>query len=119
MVIRDVIYTAGLGAVLVVGAGQALADQWTSPVTVTGVQAGNTTGNSSGSLEVYITTSQTVMNPADCVATDGYVTIDPVIANSVYAGALSARAMGANVQFYVSGSLCAANRPMIISFQVD
>jgi len=113
---------AAIGLITLLGAnaGQvAMASQWTSAVTPTGVQESNTTGDSSGVLEVYVTTSQTVINPAGCAATDAYITVDPVIASATYAGLLSALAIGASVKFYVSGTQCAENRPMILSFQVN
>lgn len=88
-------------------------------VTLTGVQVANSTGTSGGVLEVYLTTSQAVINPAGCSAPDGYITEDPVIANAVYAGSLSALASGASVQLLVSTTQCAGNRPEIVNITIE
>jgi hypothetical protein len=120
MKLQRLVVAGGLITFLVASAWQvAMASEWTSAVTPTAVQGSNTTGTSTGVLEVYVTTSQAVVNPAGCTATDAYVTIDPVIANATYAGLLSALASGASVQFYVSSTACAENRPMILSFEIN
>ena len=118
MKIQQSVFSAGVLALLLAGAGQVA---WANAagVTVASVQVSNSTGTSGGVLEVYITTSQTVYNPAGCEAPDGYITEDPIIANATYAGALAALASGASVTLAISTSQCAGNRPMIVTFQVN
>jgi hypothetical protein len=90
-------------------------DQWTGALTPTSVQS----SNYNGALSVYLTTTQPVTNPANCVATDGWVAIDPVFSKEALAMALTAIAAGHQVQFFVSSTQCAQNRPMILDFQVN
>jgi hypothetical protein len=90
-------------------------DQWTSALTPTSAQA----ANYNGALSVYVTTTQAVVNPANCPATDGWVAIDPVFSKEALAMALTAIVAGHQVQIYVSSTQCAQNRPMILDFQVN
>ena len=74
--------------------------------------------NYNGALSVYVTT-QSLVNPANCVATDGWVAIDPALSEEVLAMALTAIAAGRPVHFYISSTQCAQNRPVILSLQVN
>src|SRR5262249_20848472 len=87
-------------------------DQWVTALTPTTVQ----TFNLNGAAGTYVTTTQTVVNPANCPATDGWVTVDPVISKEVLAMALSAVLAAHPIQIYVSSTQCANNRPMILDF---
>jgi hypothetical protein len=93
----------------------ASADQWSSTVTVTAAHA----EDDANALVIYVMTSQAAANPANCPATDGYETNDPVIANPTLAAALTALSSGTPIQIYVSSSLCVGNRPVILELQVE
>jgi hypothetical protein len=105
-----------VAAALGVGVMQpAWCDQWTTALTPTSAQA----SNYNGALAMYVTTTQPVVNPANCPATDGWVTADPVFSKEALAMALAAILAGHTVQIYVSSTQCAENRPMILDFQVN
>lgn len=103
-----VIAALGLGSIT------AMADQWTGGLTLTAAHA----EDDSNVLHVYVTTSQAVVNPANCSATDGYIAEDPVITNQTLSIALTALSTGAPIEIYVSGSQCSQNRPVILSMQI-
>ena len=90
-------------------------DQWVTALTPTSVQ----TFNLSGVAGTYVTTTQAVVNPANCAAADGWVTVDTVISKEVLAMALSAVLAAHQIQIYVSSTQCANNRPMILDFTVN
>jgi len=98
-----------------VAAQPAWCDQWTPALTPTSAQA----ENFNGALSVYVSTTQPVLNPANCPAADGWIAIDPVISKEALAMALTAIAANHQVQFYVSSTQCARSRPMILSFQIN
>lgn len=70
-------------------------------------------------MTIYVTTSQAIVNPANCAAPDGYELNDPAIAQGSLATALTALAAGLPVQFYVSSTQCVGSRPMILDFQIS
>jgi len=90
-------------------------DQWVTTLTPATVQ----TFNLNGVAGTYVTTTQAVVNPANCPAADGWVTVDPVISKEVLAMALSAVLAAHQIQIYVSSTQCANNRPMILDFTVN
>ena len=103
-----VIETLGLGSV------SAMADQWTGSLTLTAGHA----EDDSNVLNIYIMTSQAVLNPANCSATDAYMTADPVITNQTLSIALTALSTYAPVEIYVSSTVCTRNRPTILEMQM-
>jgi hypothetical protein len=92
----------------------AWADQWTPAVTPVTAQA----GNYNNTLETYISTTQAVVNPANCPALDGYVVSDPIIADQSLAIALSALIAGRSIKLYLSSTQCADSRPKVLSIQL-
>jgi hypothetical protein len=60
---------------------------------------------------IFIVTSEPVLNLDGCSATDGYVIVDPVVANSTLATVLTAIAAGQKISVYVSSTACTQNRP--------
>ncbi len=105
---------AWLGALLMgcLAAGPAWCDQWTLALTPTTASA----QSFNNALEVYVTTSQAVVNPANCPSVDGYVAIDPLISKEALAIAMTAITAGRQIQIYLSSTQCAQNRPMVLYF---
>jgi hypothetical protein len=99
-----------LGLCLALRCAPALADTWTSPLTPTHVQSQDV----NGVLTVYISTSQSVINPGSCQDTDEYGTNDAAITNAVLAEALSALTTGSQIQLYISNTQCTGYRPAIL-----
>ena len=87
----------------------ALADTWTSAVTPTQTEE----FNNSGTLELTISTSQAVSNPAGCSASDTYLTTDPLIMNATLAVAVAALASGSQIALLISNTQCVLGRPTI------
>ncbi len=109
--------TFWLTAISITGAiaQPAWADQWTAALTPTTASAQNL----NNSLEVYVTTVETTVNPANCAATDGYVVIDQTIAKESLAIALSAIVGSRHIELYLSSTQCAQNRPMVLDFTIS
>jgi hypothetical protein len=94
------------------GAAPAWSDQWTGALTPTSASA----QSDSGAEIIYVTTSDTVVNPANCVAADGYVVNNAAITKSSLAIAITAITAGRPVRLYLSSTQCAQNRPMVLDF---
>lgn len=101
-------------AALGLGSATAMADQWTGSLTLAAAHA----ENDNNVLNIYVTTSQAVVNPANCSATDAYMTSDPVITNQTLSIALAALSTNATVEIYVSSTVCTRNRPTILEMQI-
>lgn len=82
-------------------------DAWSAQVTPIKVHA----ENYNNAQLIYIVTSEPILNPDSCSATDGYVLVDPVLANSALATVLTAIATGQRIEVYVSSTACTQNRP--------
>jgi hypothetical protein len=108
---------AGLAATILSAclSQSARSDQWVTALTPTSAQVSNV----AGTMMLYITTTQTVANPAGCPAGDGYVVSDPKIADEALAMALTAITASHTIQVYVSSSQCANSRPMVLDFQIN
>jgi hypothetical protein len=81
----------------------------TGALTPTSAQA----GNYNGALSVYVRTTQPVVKPANCVATD------PVFSKEALATTLTGAAAGHQIQLFVSSTQCSQYRPMILNFQIN
>lgn len=116
MKVRTLALAFGLApSLFLIGVTPSRADQWTSSLTVTSAHI----EDDSSKATVYVTTSQAVVNPANCSATDGYEVNDQYIEKESMAIALTAIATGLPVAFFVSSSVCVNNRPEILDFQVS
>jgi hypothetical protein len=93
----------------------AWSDQWVNALTPTAAQA----QNYGGALLVYITVTQTIVNPAGCPAPDGYVIVDPIIARESLAITLTAITAGHPIQVFVSSTQCNNGRPTASIFQMN
>jgi hypothetical protein len=116
---RRIAFVNGLRAGLVIASVglssvTAMADQWTGSVTLTAAHA----ENDGGIPNIYVMASQAAVNPANCAATDAYMTADPVIANQTLSIALAALSTNATVEIYVSSTICTRNRPTILEIQI-
>lgn len=102
-------------AVLGLCSVSAMADQWSAQLTLSSAAV----EDNNGTPLLFVTTSQAVVNPANCASPDGYVMTDSAIVNKALAAALTAIASGAPVAVYVSSSQCASDgRPLMENIQV-
>lgn len=108
----------GLGALALSVGLQAHADGWSSAVNLTGVSP----QDDGGTLLLYLTTSQTVYDPAECTQSpSGYVVVDTVDADQILATALSAITSGAQIELYVtttSQQNCIGGRPVVTAIEI-
>jgi hypothetical protein len=88
------------------------ADRWTESLAVTSAHVEGPGGTISN-----VGTSQSVVNPKNCAAPDGYKVNDPAIAPELLAIAIAAIAAGLPVKLYLSSAQCMHNRPRILDFQ--
>jgi hypothetical protein len=90
-------------------------DQWTTTLTpvTTHIE------DDSNAMVVYIATSQAIVNPAGCSATDGYEVADQKLASGALAITMTALTASRSMRLFVSSTVCTGNRPTVLDVELD
>ena len=102
-----------LAATLCLTGGAAFAQSSTGTITVSKIRTG-------WSTDMFaVVPVGAIINPANCVYADGYVSLSPAPGYQTFlSAALTAFALDTPVAVSVNDTACAANRPMIIGIEL-